>query len=146
MSFKEDAKQWFETGDYPTQAQFAQVFDWLRWKDEQQAISTIIGLQDILNDLAPNTPETFTKSSGAGVSFNYTAPQNFLLEKIILIPSSNSTSSLYIDGVISIEDDAILTTKGTVWTLELIALTDRAVNITGLPAGSKIIIIKRKII
>lgn len=35
MAYKDDVKQWFETGDFPTQSQFWQKFDWQRWKDEK---------------------------------------------------------------------------------------------------------------
>lgn len=52
MANIDTAKSWFETGDYPTQAQFWQLFDWIRWKDEQLAISDITGLQTILNNAA----------------------------------------------------------------------------------------------
>lgn len=30
---KDTIKQYFETGDYPSQVQFYQMFDWLRWID-----------------------------------------------------------------------------------------------------------------
>jgi hypothetical protein len=48
---KDTSKPWFVTGAYPTQAQFYQVFDWLRWKDELLAITDIDGLQAILNTI-----------------------------------------------------------------------------------------------
>jgi hypothetical protein len=34
MAFKDVAKTYFETGDFPTEEQCAEVFDNLRWKDE----------------------------------------------------------------------------------------------------------------
>lgn len=37
MANKDTVKQWFETGDFPTQTQFYQKFDWQRWKDEKIA-------------------------------------------------------------------------------------------------------------
>ncbi|MBS0647403.1 MAG: hypothetical protein JSR97_12560 [Verrucomicrobia bacterium] len=51
MTNKDTAKAWFETGDFPTQEQFYQTFDWLRWKDEGLAIDDIANLQQILNSL-----------------------------------------------------------------------------------------------
>lgn len=51
MANKDTSKQWFETGDFPTQTQFAQTFDWLRWKDEVLAITDVTGLQDVLNTI-----------------------------------------------------------------------------------------------
>ena len=34
MSYKDDSKLWLQTDDVPTQEQFADICDWLRWKDE----------------------------------------------------------------------------------------------------------------
>lgn len=69
MANIDTAKQWFKTGDYPTQAQFWQLFEWLRWKDEQLQITDIKDLPDILTDLITNaggggaTAESFVLSS-----------------------------------------------------------------------------------
>lgn len=52
MANKDTSKLWFQTGDYPTEAQFAQVLEWLRWKDEQLAISDVAGLATILNNIS----------------------------------------------------------------------------------------------
>lgn len=49
MANIDSAKPWFVTGAYPTQSQFWQLFEWLRWKDEPLTISEITGLQTILN-------------------------------------------------------------------------------------------------
>lgn len=51
MANKDTSKQWFETGDYPTQVQFAQVFDWLRWKDEQLEVADVNGLAGLVNSV-----------------------------------------------------------------------------------------------
>lgn len=51
MANKDTSKQWFETGDYPTQSQFYQVFDWLRWKDEGITIADVAALQGILDSI-----------------------------------------------------------------------------------------------
>lgn len=51
MANKDTVKPWFETGDYPTQAQFWQMFDWLRWKDEGLQISDVAGLQELVNSI-----------------------------------------------------------------------------------------------
>lgn len=51
MANKDTTKTWFETGDYPTQAQFWQAFEWLRWKDESLQISDISGLQQLVNSI-----------------------------------------------------------------------------------------------
>ena len=53
MPFKDDVKQWFETGDFPTQAQFYQKFEWLRWKDEKIAAGDLtVELLNIINSFA----------------------------------------------------------------------------------------------
>lgn len=61
MANIDNAKQWFKTGMYPTQAQFYQVFEWLRWKDEKLQIQDITNLQNILNGIAtlPNIKALF---------------------------------------------------------------------------------------
>ena len=50
MAYKDDSKQWFQTYDFPTQKQFAQVFDWLRWIDQQLQLSDVDGLIEILQN------------------------------------------------------------------------------------------------
>ncbi|MDE3185292.1 MAG: hypothetical protein KGM16_17910 [Bacteroidota bacterium] len=57
MPNKDTSKGWFELGDYPTQAQFAQVFEWLRWKDETIGIGDVTGLQTIVNNLPSKLQE-----------------------------------------------------------------------------------------
>lgn len=51
MAYKDTVKPWFETGDYPTQVQFWQTFDWLRWKDELLQIPDVQGLQALVNSI-----------------------------------------------------------------------------------------------
>lgn len=51
MANKDTVKPWFEIGDYPTQAQFWQMFDWLRWKDEKLQIIDVEGLQALVNSI-----------------------------------------------------------------------------------------------
>ncbi len=45
MANIDTSKQWFQTGDFPTQAQFYQTLEWLRWKDEK------IGASDLTTEL-----------------------------------------------------------------------------------------------
>lgn len=52
MANREDAKKWFETGDYPTQAQFAQVLDWIRFKQDPIGVDDITNLITILQGKA----------------------------------------------------------------------------------------------
>lgn len=58
MAYKDDVKPWFETGDFPTQAQFYQKFDWQRWKDELIGVDDLTQeLIDLINANAANRPE-----------------------------------------------------------------------------------------
>ncbi|MBS1641534.1 MAG: hypothetical protein JSR11_03565 [Bacteroidetes bacterium] len=52
MSLRDTAKQWFETGDKPTQQQFSQLFDALYFLDEILDISKINGLDVLINSKA----------------------------------------------------------------------------------------------
>ena len=48
MSFLTTVLKWFEYHDTPTESQFNQVFNWLRWKDETIPTSEVQGLDGIL--------------------------------------------------------------------------------------------------
>lgn len=48
MGFLTTAIGWFKKGYKPTEAQFSQVFNWLRWKDESIQSSEVQGLDGIL--------------------------------------------------------------------------------------------------
>ncbi len=48
MGFKDNAKAWFKKGMKPTEIQFSQVFNWLRWKDETILTSEVNQLDGIL--------------------------------------------------------------------------------------------------
>ncbi len=116
MGFKEDAKQWFETGDYPTQAQFAQVFEWLRWKDEQQAISTITGLADILNSMVPEGQLPVYENMAAAIAGGladgkkYRVPYNNgnYLVAIVVLGSIPANALLNEDGTPLLNEDGTI--------------------------------------
>ena len=76
MANKDTSKQWFETGDFPTQAQFAQVFEWLRWKDEQLAMADVVGLIAYLSSVIPPI-EISINASGS-----YTIPAGYAIYKL----------------------------------------------------------------
>lgn len=120
MPFKEDAKQWFETGDYPTQAQFAQVFEWLRWKDEQQAISTITGLANMLNNLNQNAQLPEYVDMAAAIAGGLTNGQKYRLPfnngnylvAVVVQSTISANALLNEDGTPLLnEDGTILTTE-----------------------------------
>lgn len=78
MAFKDDVKQWFETGDYPTQAQFWQKFEWLRWKDEKIAFED---LDDDLKELILAIPGTILLEYSVRV---WKAKAGTMLEKFFI--------------------------------------------------------------
>jgi len=53
MAIKSKAtlKTYFETGDFPTESQFADLIDSLRHEDEEVPLNEVTGLLDILNQL-----------------------------------------------------------------------------------------------
>ena len=154
MANSDNSKQWFETGDYPTQAQFAQVFDWLRWKDEQVVITDITGLQTILNGLATAgsivTKDVFIIDGS--LQKNYTIPAGYLLTQFIILPLADCTPTasyapaptgtfIAIDGI-----ETVTLLEGFVWTGNIMAVANRDILLTALPVGSTVIFIKIKIV
>lgn len=49
MAFKDTVKEWFKTDLKPSEAQFYNFFNWIRWKDEKIPITDIFNIADILN-------------------------------------------------------------------------------------------------
>lgn len=88
MAYKDDVKQWFETGDFPTQSQFYQKFDWQRWKDEKIAF----------DDLTPELQAAITSISGVliftGDIQQWTFPAHTLIERIFVIDSGDINFSM----------------------------------------------------
>lgn len=87
MANKDTCKQWFETNDYPTAVQFAQVFEWLRWKDEDIKITDVEELQTALQQLQLNInniglPSLSTVTSNGEVVL--TVPAGKCMEYIII--------------------------------------------------------------
>lgn len=78
MAYKEDIKPYFETGDYPTQTQFYEFLDKIRWKDEK------IGSSDLTTELL-----AIINSFGRTVvlpitTYSYLAKAGTLIEKFVL--------------------------------------------------------------
>lgn len=145
MSFQNDIKPYFETGDFPTQSQFYEAFTKLRWKDELLFIADITDLTTILNGLA--TPvETFTTTAAP---LAYTIPAGYLLEDIILKPVADATVRCDNQGTAVpgdvMPDDAVTAGSGAVWSVKKFAPAALTIVVVGMPAGSKIYFIKRKI-
>lgn len=61
MPLKDTVKPWFETGDYPTQAQFYAFFDSIRWNDEPINLADLSAtLQAAINSIGSNVQEINT--------------------------------------------------------------------------------------
>ena len=93
MANKDTAKLWFQTHDYPTQAEFYQLFEWLRWTDVPLNIAEVSGLTEILNGLATPVERFFT----TGAVFEHTIPIGYELERFVLQPAANCFPSAEIE-------------------------------------------------
>ena len=149
MANKDTSKQWFETGDFPTQAQFAQVFEWLRWKDEALGIGDITGLQDILNALT--TPvQSFIY--GPDWDGRYTIPAGFMLEFIIVIPAVDAYPYAQTVGgaggdLVPLDLENIVTpAEPAVWGLYKYYGVEKVIEVVNVPLASIVKFVKRKIV
>lgn len=149
MSFIDDIKPWFETGDYPTQAQFYAMFDKLRWKDEAIAISEVTNLTQIINELAQPIQVFVTNAD----PYTYIIPVDFLLEKIIIKPVIDTNGYCTSEGgedgdIVPIDDDNVISAaRGATWEVNQLAIgSARNILIQGLPVGTTLVFIKRKTI
>lgn len=92
MAYFDTVIQWFKSRMKPTEAQFRQTFEWLRWKDEKIPISEISDLTGILEELA-NTESTGVFKpiavllSGDGY-FDF--PAGLMLDKMLVKPTDAS--------------------------------------------------------
>jgi len=146
---KDTVKQWFETGDYPTQQQFYDLFDSILWKNEA-GINHIAGLIVALqNKVDRSAFEAFML--GERIAFNgsgyYDIPEGYLLEKIIVLPGVDANVQM---GSFEYGDDLlppipVSEAHGDVQVLNLYAKVTRRIYFSGLPANSAIIFFKRKV-
>lgn len=87
-------KQWFQTGDYPTQQQF---YDWMesyRHLDDEVPMASVTGLVQILQTLTNN------QGGGAGTppvivsgTNTWAVPAGTLIEKLVVIDTAALTLS-----------------------------------------------------
>lgn len=153
MAFKDDFKQFFETGDKPTQAQFASLFEKLRWKDENLEIENVNNLMQILLGKADDA--TLQQLIGEqelklyDADGPYTIAAGYLIEKVIIMPGVNADISIGSSPDFP-EDITPLTSmdsnRGEVVILNLFARAERIIHFFGLPAGSSIVFFKKKIL
>jgi hypothetical protein len=145
MANRDTAKSWFERGDKPTQAQFAQVFEWLRWKDE--AIENAPDASKLDKIIFDAFEQGQLVAFPAGDS-SFALDANYLLEKVIVLPP--------IDALVKIGDTVggeeicpeveVKAANGGVILVNAFANGGvRRIYFTGIPVNTKIVFIKRKI-
>ena len=149
MANKDTSKQWFETGDFPTQVQFAQVFEWLRWKDEALGIGDITGLTAALN-AAGLKPEKKTKGVDGWLG-NYDVEPGYELYKIILVPTADCNPYAQFSGgsgdIIPLDLSTTVGVQGTTWLVNIFNATiAKTVEVVNLPSGSDVYFYKQKVI
>lgn len=147
MANKDTAKQWFETGDKPTQAQFWQVFDWLRWTDEAIGMDQITGLSTAL--LAKvNTADYQGNCIAYDADATFVIPGGYLLEKVIPYYGANGdmkVSTVLMGDADEVEVPEVFIGWNRPVVLNIFAHDDINVYISGIPAGSKLVFLTRKI-
>lgn len=126
MANKDTVKQWFETGDYPTQGQFEQWIEWQRWKDEQLVISDVAGLADYLNNIGSQVAIPLTM----GATKNYTIPAGYSVYKIYL-NTDYAEAQFFIgdsDGASDLLEPVDIVAGATIpVTIDLVADVDREI-------------------
>lgn len=147
MANKDTIKQYFETGDKPTQAQFWQFFDWVRWGDESIQMADIAGLAAAL--LAKmNTADYEGNCIAYDANAIYVIPAGYLLEKVI--PYYGNAGVMAISTILMGDsDEADIPEVLVGWNrpidLNIFAPANTNVYISGIPAGSKLVFLSRKI-
>jgi hypothetical protein len=105
---KAQLKTYFETGDYPTQAQFADLIDSLLQVNDSIPISQVTNLQTTLNTLLQTAP--ITGQTDEDIEFTFTV--DGIVRELWLWCGSNTTLTVRKNG------DA-----GTDFEIELVANT-----------------------
>ena len=144
-------KSWFKRGFKPLQQQF---YDWMDsyWhKDEKLPISSVNGLENILNTLPSQESLNILLGSflpevvNASANYVYTLKAGIRLESVIIIPSAEVTirigtfdygEDVMVESTIQANDPFILDCA-------VYAVTDKPVYITGITAPIRFLIYKR---
>lgn len=139
MAYKDTVKQWFETDDIPTEWQFYQQFDFLRWKDEK------IGSSDLTDELLAIINATIGIGRPQKLTLNADGSFIMLAEyKLVGIAARNLSSTditlafnyagfggggNWQELVVPAHSTADLTVLQTFW-------TQTTINITGITGGT----------
>jgi len=144
-------KGWFKRGFKPLQQQF---YDWMDsyWhKDEQLPISSVNGLEAILNTL-PTQGSISTlltlflpERINATADYTYTLKGGSRLESVIIIPSAEVTMRI---GTYNLGEDVMITStiranETFILDCALYSATDIPVYISGISAPTQLLIYKR---
>lgn len=141
-------KTWFETGDYPTQAQFEQFFEWIRWKDDLIEINEVRDLVESLNELALPIIKITTALAETPVVI----PAGYALEQIWIVPISNCVPIITSEGsptegdILSEDEVPVTPTVGRQYMVNLFCVTSKTIVFKEVPVGSTIVLKRRKII
>lgn len=137
MLFIDQVKQWFRTNLKPTEGQFWSWLNWVRWKDEAIGISEVTDLQNQLNALG----QPIQKFEATGY-WEYIIPLEYIVEWLLIKPSTDCIIAYGIDGDEIDNDVAIESYKGGALEGLKPAFFDRTLYVDGLPPKT-IIYIKR---
>lgn len=147
MASRDIIKPYFETGDQPTQSQFWQLFDLVRFLDDPITLAQVTGLVDALNGRV-STADYEGQLVNVDSPYTLTIPSGTMLEQII--PYYGSAGALQLSKVtmgdtdIADKDDVSAGWNDPIL-LNLFAPVNTNIYIDGIPAGSKLVILKRKI-
>lgn len=152
MSNRDTAKSWFETGDYPTQAQFAQLFDWILFSGEatiadvQNLSAVLAGKVDTsaLTALQDRILPTILNASG---NISWLIPNGLLIVDIVIVPASGDLVKIgtALDGDELAPQVQLVAAKGNHFKLLPAIFGDGVTTIyfTGFTAATQIYIYKK---
>lgn len=150
MAYIDNAKQWFKRKMKPTEAQFAQTFDWLRWKDQALAIADITSLSTTLQGKLDKSVFDAMISRATIVleaDGSFVIPAGYLLEKVLLIPAVASVISI---GTTEGGEEVFLagdvSTDGAVIALNVFTKVAKTIYFTGITSSTTIALYYSKII
>jgi hypothetical protein len=144
-------KSWFKRGFKPLQQQF---YDWMDsyWhKDEQLPISSVSGLQTILNTL-PTTDSIsnlltlfLPERINATADYVYSLKASSRLDSVIIIPSAEVTVRMgtFNGGEDVMVESTIPANQPFILDCALYAVADMPVYINGITAPTQLLIYKR---
>jgi hypothetical protein len=144
MSFLNTVKQWFQTGDFPTEAQFAQLFDYLRFKDQKVAVADVDGLVDLINGNEP-----LIKITATGAAIPQTIPVGYAMECIYITAPTACTPSVRNAAGAAGDIIPAADTGETVHVFGIMIFRPAAalsILVEDVPAGSQVIFQRRKIL